>query len=510
MRNRLVRLLAIVVALPGLLLAQDAPAAPRQLSLADAINLARQNAPAYRQVLNDEGPAAANVRSAYGSLLPSLSSSAGVRYSRSGRQTIANQIFSQGSSTIGSSYDVSASLGISYGKLLAPAQSKALQRVTEENIASAGNSLTYDVTTQYLVVLRAQAGVQVAEQQVQRNQDFLDQAQAQFQVGRGNMVEVRQAQVARTRADVQLLQARQRVAEAKIELLRRMGLAAPADVSGLTLTEEFTLSAPSYDLGTLQRMAREQNPQLRAADAQVGAASLGVRSAKSDYLPTFSISTGISGFTQDATNVDPLIASVVAGAQSQLANCEFQNGILERLTSPHPAPNGGIIADCRAYAGLDASGTRLQPDLEQAIRDDNADFPFGFTRSPWSISFGLSLPIFDGFSRAARVSAARAQEDDAREQLRAQRLQVDGGVQAQLLAVRTAYQAAEIADTNRTAARDQLTLANERYRIGSGTALEVADAQNAVTQAEADYVNAVYDYHTAVVALEATVGRPLR
>ena len=79
-----------------------------------------------------------------------------------------------------------------------------------------------------------------------------------------------------------------------------------------------------------------------------------------------------------------------------------------------------------------------------------------------------------------------------------------------LLAVRTAYQAAVIADTNRVAARDQLTLANERYRLGSGTALEVADAQNAVTQAEADYVNSVYDYHSAVVGLEATVGRPLR
>ncbi len=510
MRIRFVRLLALLVVVPGLAAGQAGTVAPRQLSLTDAINLARQHSPAYLQTLNDEGPAAANVRSAYGALLPSISSSAGVRYSRSGRQTIANQIFSQGSSTIGSDYNISASLGLSYGKLLAPSQQKALQQVTEENIASAGVNLVYDVTTQYLAVLRAQASVQVAEQQVARNQDFLAQARAQFQVGRGNMVEVRQAEVTKTRADVQLLQARQREAEAKIELLRRMGIPAPADVGTITLTEQFALTEPDFDLGTLQQMAHEQNPQLRAADAQVNAASLGVRSAKSEYLPSFSVSTGISGFTQDATNVDPLIQGQIASAQSQVANCEFQNGILERLTSPHPAPNGGIINDCNAYAGLDASGTALQPEIAQQIRDANSDFPFKFTRSPWSISFGLSLPIFDGFSRAARVSAARAQQDDARETLRAQRLQIDGQVQVQVLAVRTAYQAAIIADTNRTSAADQLTLANERYRLGSGTALEVADAQNAVTQAEADYVNAVYDYHTAVVGLEATVGRPLR
>ena len=45
---------------------------------------------------------------------------------------------------------------------------------------------------------------------------------------------------------------------------------------------------------------------------------------------------------------------------------------------------------------------------------------------------------------------------------------------------------------------------------GAGTALEVSDAQNAVQQAEGDYVNAVYDYHKAIAALEAAVGRPLR
>jgi outer membrane protein TolC len=46
--------------------------------------------------------------------------------------------------------------------------------------------------------------------------------------------------------------------------------------------------------------------------------------------------------------------------------------------------------------------------------------------------------------------------------------------------------------------------------VGAGTALEVSDAQAAVQQAEGDYVNAVYDYHKAITALEAAVGRPLR
>ena len=509
MRSRIVRLLLVLGALPSALAAQEA-AAPRQLSLAEAINLARQNSPAYRQAVNDEDPAAAQVRAAYGGLLPTVSSSLGFGYSRAGRQTLANQIFSQGASTVSSNYNISVNLGLSYGQFLAPSQSKALLRVTEENIASAGINLTADVTNQYLLALRADASVLVAEQQVARNQDFQDQARARFQVGRGDMVEVRQAEVAKANADVQLLRARQQSVETRIELLRRMGLAAGSAASTLALTEQFTMSEPAWDLATLQRDARMQNPQLRAAMAQEDASRIGVRIARSEYLPSIGVSTGLSGFTQQATNVDPLLAGQLAGAQTAVTNCAFQNAILERLTSPHPSPNGGVIPDCNEFAGLDASGTRLLPEVEQSIRDANSGWPFGYTRQPWSISLGVSLPLFDGFSRAARVSQARASADDARESLRSQQLLIDGQVQAELLAVTTNWQAAQIADTNRTAAQEQLTLARERYRLGSGTALEVADAQNAVTQAEASYINAVYDYHTAVVGLEAAVGRPLR
>jgi outer membrane protein TolC len=60
------------------------------------------------------------------------------------------------------------------------------------------------------------------------------------------------------------------------------------------------------------------------------------------------------------------------------------------------------------------------------------------------------------------------------------------------------------------AAQEQLRLAQDRYRLGSGNALEIADAQNGLQQAEGQYVNAIFIYHEAIVALEAAVGHPLR
>jgi outer membrane protein len=148
--------------------------------------------------------------------------------------------------------------------------------------------------------------------------------------------------------------------------------------------------------------------------------------------------------------------------------------------------------------------------VAQQVRNQNGVFPFSYTGQPFGANLTISLPIFTGFSRSLRLSQARAQEGDVEEEVRARRLQVRTDVHSRYLALQTSYQAIGVQGTSREAARDQLRLAQDRYRVGAGTALEVSDAQAAVQQAEGDYVNAVYDYHKAIAALEAAVGRPLR
>ena len=57
---------------------------------------------------------------------------------------------------------------------------------------------------------------------------------------------------------------------------------------------------------------------------------------------------------------------------------------------------------------------------------------------------------------------------------------------------------------------EALALAEERYRVGATTFVEVAQARADYERAETDRINAVYDYHKAFAALESAVGRPLR
>ncbi len=139
--------------------------------------------------------------------------------------------------------------------------------------------------------------------------------------------------------------------------------------------------------------------------------------------------------------------------------------------------------------------------------DTISTFPFHFTSNPIQYGLQLSLPIFQGFNRTTRVTRARADQMDAAERLRAIELQIRADVTSRLLAVNTTWRTLAIQDRSRTAAAEQLTLARERYRLGSGTVLELSDALNAVTRADAAYINAVYDNHRALVALFASIGR---
>jgi outer membrane protein len=143
----------------------------------------------------------------------------------------------------------------------------------------------------------------------------------------------------------------------------------------------------------------------------------------------------------------------------------------------------------------------------QFSTDSINTFPFDLTGNPLEARVGLSLPIFQGFNRQAQVQRARADQLDAVERLRAIDLQIRADVTSRLLAVETTYKTMQVQDRSRTAAAEQLTLANERYRLGSGTVLELSDALNAVTRADAAYINAVYDNHRALVALYAAIGR---
>ncbi len=130
----------------------------------------------------------------------------------------------------------------------------------------------------------------------------------------------------------------------------------------------------------------------------------------------------------------------------------------------------------------------------QAIRDNNARFPFSFTKSPRSFSAMLSLPLFDGFAREQRLQEAMASRSDARYSVKARELALTADVTAAYLTVTTAEKTVALQEQNAAKARQELKLVQDRYKIGATTFIDLT----------------IYDYHKAFAILESAVGHPLR
>lgn len=470
------------------------PSVPQSLSLEDAVRLAVRNNPAYRQMANDRGPAAWGVRNAYGDFLPAFNVGAGVGYAGKGSQNFLSQQFTQPSSTISSSYSLGLSWQFSGSTLMQPGLRKAQLNAADAAANGSRINLRSFVMQQYLAVLQANEQVGLAEVQFKRNEEFLRLARARFDVGQATMLDVRQAEVARGQAEVALLRARNAVTVEKLRLFQQLGVPAPEDPSVVTLPDSFPIVAPAWELKTLLTDAEAENPDLNALRAQESAARTGERASKSSWFPSLSFSAGWSGFTQQYTNPDFLITREQQSADANYQACLVQNQI-----------NAAV-----GIAQLNCALFQFTTTRADEIRAQNRVFPFDFTKQPFSARLSVSLPIFDQFSRPAEVAQASARADDAREAVRARQLQVRTDVSQAYYGLQTAYQAVQIQQNNRTAGGEQLRLATERYRVGSGTFFELLDAQLTAQRAESDYITAVYDYHKAIAALESAVGRPLR
>ena len=481
-----------LVLCPALAAGQSVPA---KLTLADAIALAREYNPSYRQAQNDRGPAAWGARNAYASFLPSVSASGGLGYAGPGQQRFLTSDFSQSVGVWSTTYNLGLNWQLSGTTLSQPGLKRAQLAAADADIAGAETNLIATATEQYLTVLQARENATVAQARLNHDEEFLKLAHARYDVGRATLIDVRQAEVARGQAEVALLRALTSVEVEKLRLFQVMGVAPPTDVAVIELTDTFPVTAPAWQLEELLTMAEAQNPSLKALRARENAAAWGVRAATSSYGPSLSFSAGWSGFTQKLTDVNPTIAKAQAGADSNVVACGYYNTAW--LNAGQPA------LDCSQIL----TSSQAQ---QQAIRDAQAAYPFHFTSQPFQAQLTISLPIFTNFSRPLQVSQAKAQRDDLAESVRARGLEVRTQVSQAYLTLRTSYRAIAIQDANRAAAREQLQLATERYRVGSGTFFELLDAQVAQLSGEFEYVNALYEYHKSVAALEAAVGHPLR
>ena len=468
------------------------PSAGTVLTLDEAINLARRNNPVFLSQASNRRTADAAVRSARGALLPSADASFGTRYQQGGQQVFNGLSFSNSSDAVQSSYGLNLNYRVNTATFVTPKAAVANREAVDADITGSSEQLRAAVTQQYLTVLQAQARAALQDTLVNTAESQLELAKAKLAVGMGTSLDIRRAEVALGQSQVALLTARNNVEVEKLRLFQQLGVPQP---EGVKLTTDFPVNPPTFSIDSLLDLARRQNPAVLALRSRERAAALNIKVAKAAYAPTLNLSTGWGGNSYQYTNADYLVDQARGGVMGQLANCLVQDSIRTRV--------GLASSNCNSrYVFTDAQAA--------AIRSSNDQFPFKFERSPLAFTASLSLPVFDNFNREERVQRASVERDVAVYNVKAKELAMTADVTQAYLTLKTSVQTVALQTQNATKAREELSYAEERYKVGASTFLDVVTSRGTYEQALIDRVNSVYDYHKAFAALENAVGRPLR
>jgi outer membrane protein TolC len=180
-------------------------------------------------------------------------------------------------------------------------------------------------------------------------------------------------------------------------------------------------------------------------------------------------------------------------------------------TAHSPRVQEAVANADAARAGLRASQAAYWPSLNLSASTNwngsrTTDYDLFNQRQ---VSLGLRWTLFNGFDRELAVTQRSVALDVAEASAADAKRQLDADLTAQLASLYAARSKIEITQTSVAAAREDLRVQQERYRLGASTIVDVLTSQEALNQAEVDVVVARFDYLRAKAQLEALIGRTL-
>jgi outer membrane protein len=164
---------------------------------------------------------------------------------------------------------------------------------------------------------------------------------------------------------------------------------------------------------------------------------------------------------------------------------------LNAASSGVTVARSGYFPSISAFAGYGWNNDQI-PGLTQ---NKNMD---------WGI--GIRWNIFDGFQRELQLETSVAQERNAEINLKQTELGVSVDVRKALLDLESARKGFEASQKGLISATQDQRIAQERYNLGAGTLLDLLTASATLVNAQANQVNATYDYVTAKREVEYALG----
>lgn len=347
------------------------------------------------------------------------------------------------------------------------------------------NETVINVKTAFYDVLRAQAQVAVQTDNLQNSLARLDDAQKKFIAGTVARFDVIRAQTDVLTGQQQLIQARTNVSNSIATLNSTIGIDidTPLRVTSEGAVENPPGVAPPTDLS--QAPPGTFLPPKPAKDPN-------------QVDPLRDPTTRIESATFDSLELGPDYRAVLK--EALLTRAE----ILQSDANLSASRKGILIARRSVLPTLALSyAFNYTPDAAGFVPQ---------TQNGAAIA-AFSIPLFDAGVARERVKQARADVATAEINRRTSIDQITLDVRQAYLNLLQGRDRVAVTNQALVQAREAFRLARVRYdagvasQAGVSPLLEVSDAQNALTLAESNQVNALYDYNNSRARLDRAVGR---
>jgi len=161
---------------------------------------------------------------------------------------------------------------------------------------------------------------------------------------------------------------------------------------------------------------------------------------------------------------------------------------LEALTS---ATRRELKANQRAYWSPTVS---LQGEVTHVLEEERLAGLSAEEDTDWSVGINVSIPLFEGGARSAKVSGSRLSLKQLHTQRDAVRERIKQRIRITLHDISASYPSIQLSRDAAAAAKKNLNLVTESYSRGVISILDLLDAQNAALVAEETSANAVFDF----------------
>jgi outer membrane protein TolC len=445
---------------------------PRTLTLEQAVGLALQANRDLQDARLGLDAAQGQVREAWGSVMPTLDATASYTRNLSVPANFLPRIIFDPSASPDELVPVKFGADNTWSFMLRAEQplfqasaflgvgaADRYERLQTESVRGVATAVAARVRVGYYDVLLAQEGVRLSENTVRRIRQSLEETQAMQRAGVASDYDVLRLQVELANVEPNLRRARDAAAAARRALAIEIGLANLDSVAVAGALAEFDFSRPI------------------------------AANAPALHLASLRESDGVMGDDEQAIAAALVNRSDVRQAElmERLRHTEV------RVEQSEYLPKVSLFANYSVNA-------QHNGDIEFFGGDDQ------FRSYGRQVGLQVTMPVFSGFKRPARLEQKRAVLEQARTQQQLLRDQVEHQVRTLLAQVREAEERGAAQQLARQQATRGYEIARAQYREGISSPLELTDAEVALRQSEFNYAQAVYDYLAARARLDEALG----